>query len=491
MPLAMGKSPKAFSKNVKTEMHHGKPQKQALAIAYAVKRRMQHKATGGVVEGPDEMGRSWMKPGHQESQDNQKLEPRRENPQAIKTSDMDSEHLPMSDQEHETPRTIGGESMIDPGSINPYMEKHTVDPNLRKEPRIAQANFPPDVQGAHLAHGGKVHSAMGRRERAIMAARGDKKGPEVERGGPASVYPQPGNPMNEEAEGKGKLPAHQPMVAEPPQVMSKEEQEMFAKGGHVAMQHHHSKMAAHHAAKYDHVKAAHHHNMAAHHHKMSQFEHSEGGMVDGGGDAGGMADGGQVNPGVIKYPGVKLNPAAQNMFYNRGGITPDHSGGNRISSPRPPYPDMNEGYGDYPYQAVGGEEEGERFAMGGYAKGGKAKLHGAKSVAMMIARKKMAAQKMEQPDEEEGQPMNLGGAMKSYSDGGAVHEDDDRPEGSDSIDNFRAEDHPDNDWLSDEEDSSYRHLNEDNSEDTPSSKMKRKGMLDRIMRGIHARNGNR
>lgn len=49
MPLIKGKSDKAFSKNVKTEMHHGKPQKQALAIAYATKRAAQRKAKGGMI----------------------------------------------------------------------------------------------------------------------------------------------------------------------------------------------------------------------------------------------------------------------------------------------------------------------------------------------------------------------------------------------------------------------------------------------------------
>ena len=39
MPLKSGKSRKAFSSNVKTEMAAGKPQKQAVAIAYAVQRR--------------------------------------------------------------------------------------------------------------------------------------------------------------------------------------------------------------------------------------------------------------------------------------------------------------------------------------------------------------------------------------------------------------------------------------------------------------------
>ena len=50
MPLIKGKSQKSFEKNIKTEMHHGKPQKQALAIAYAVKRKAQHKAHGGAIE---------------------------------------------------------------------------------------------------------------------------------------------------------------------------------------------------------------------------------------------------------------------------------------------------------------------------------------------------------------------------------------------------------------------------------------------------------
>lgn len=39
MPLPKGKSKKAFSKNVKTEMAAGKPQKQAVAIAYSEQRR--------------------------------------------------------------------------------------------------------------------------------------------------------------------------------------------------------------------------------------------------------------------------------------------------------------------------------------------------------------------------------------------------------------------------------------------------------------------
>lgn len=36
MSLAKGKSKKTISKNIKTEMEHGKPQKQAVAIALNV-----------------------------------------------------------------------------------------------------------------------------------------------------------------------------------------------------------------------------------------------------------------------------------------------------------------------------------------------------------------------------------------------------------------------------------------------------------------------
>lgn len=48
MPLIKSKSPEAFSKNIKAEIKAGKPQKQAVAIAYSVKRSAK-KAKGGMV----------------------------------------------------------------------------------------------------------------------------------------------------------------------------------------------------------------------------------------------------------------------------------------------------------------------------------------------------------------------------------------------------------------------------------------------------------
>jgi hypothetical protein len=44
MPLVKSSSKEAFRKNVKAEVQSGKPVKQSVAIAYAVKRAAQHKA---------------------------------------------------------------------------------------------------------------------------------------------------------------------------------------------------------------------------------------------------------------------------------------------------------------------------------------------------------------------------------------------------------------------------------------------------------------
>mgnify|MGYP003339434202 FL=1 len=47
MPLIKSKSEKAFKSNIKAEVKAGKPVKQAVAIAYDVKRRAPTKKCGG------------------------------------------------------------------------------------------------------------------------------------------------------------------------------------------------------------------------------------------------------------------------------------------------------------------------------------------------------------------------------------------------------------------------------------------------------------
>jgi hypothetical protein len=49
MPLIKSKSEKAFKKNISTEVKSGRPVKQAVAIAYSVKRSAK-KSEGGVIK---------------------------------------------------------------------------------------------------------------------------------------------------------------------------------------------------------------------------------------------------------------------------------------------------------------------------------------------------------------------------------------------------------------------------------------------------------
>lgn len=46
MPLVKSKSDKAFKQNIRAEVKAGKPVKQAVAIAYSVKREAEKKKSG-------------------------------------------------------------------------------------------------------------------------------------------------------------------------------------------------------------------------------------------------------------------------------------------------------------------------------------------------------------------------------------------------------------------------------------------------------------
>lgn len=51
MPLIHGKSKKAFKHNIEAEIDAGKPEDQALAIAYAIREKRKKMSEGGEVEG--------------------------------------------------------------------------------------------------------------------------------------------------------------------------------------------------------------------------------------------------------------------------------------------------------------------------------------------------------------------------------------------------------------------------------------------------------
>lgn len=67
MPLKHGKSKKTLQENIKTEIAHGKEPKQAVAIAYAVRRKAMQKAEGGMIPG--------VKQPHKSEPMNKKLHP--------------------------------------------------------------------------------------------------------------------------------------------------------------------------------------------------------------------------------------------------------------------------------------------------------------------------------------------------------------------------------------------------------------------------------
>jgi hypothetical protein len=102
MPLFPGKSKKAFSKNVATEMDAGDPKKQALAIAYSVQRKNKKKmASGGSVE---DSANSESRPSPDKSYNDKDSTSRNSGRKALKDSDWtDSPTIKQAQKPSPTP----------------------------------------------------------------------------------------------------------------------------------------------------------------------------------------------------------------------------------------------------------------------------------------------------------------------------------------------------------------------------------------------------
>jgi len=134
MPLSEGKSKKSFEKNIKTEIKHGKDPKQAVAIAYAVKRR--NMAKGGEVKHQCE------KCGHEMSMGG--------NVAMAKGGEMCA---------HGGPASCNQGCYAEGGMVNEKLNPHhepAMDPRLKKDIHAMQAPGMNDTKVGKLAHGGSV-----------------------------------------------------------------------------------------------------------------------------------------------------------------------------------------------------------------------------------------------------------------------------------------------------------------------------------------------
>ena len=152
MPLIHGKSQKAFQKNIKTEMEHGKPQGQALAIAYSIKRKAQHKkmAHGGEM---------LMEHEAKESPEYEKMEHAGKHEMH---EEMHSPHLPAKEEQLE--KIFHKEEMA--SGMEPhgkYHVKHNMPAEHEDSRKLGQHGADEiGPQHPRMAHGGKVkHYAYG------------------------------------------------------------------------------------------------------------------------------------------------------------------------------------------------------------------------------------------------------------------------------------------------------------------------------------------
>jgi hypothetical protein len=176
MPLIQGKSEKSFGKNVGTEIDAGKPKKQALAISYAIQRKMAKKkmheggkmAYGGSVVSPstdsdaqqmsmedtrknqiaNAFGSKKAKGGMIENED---LNPTYEPEHGAEMEMMKEHHYPSFSQQHDD-----------------LEEPHEADyhemPDEKDTPHGMVGNIAQAIMRRKMAHGGMLHKdrmAMG------------------------------------------------------------------------------------------------------------------------------------------------------------------------------------------------------------------------------------------------------------------------------------------------------------------------------------------
>lgn len=146
MPLIKGKSDKAFKKNIKTEYEEGKPLKQSLAIAYAMKRKAKKMAGGGPVL-----------PGAQSAQDSLRKAfkfAKGGDVKGVHTSDMEMEH-PKNKME----KYWAGESQAGAGIRNADLNDSNMQKAYSKHGKVIaelKSMKKPDIKG--LAFGGELES---------------------------------------------------------------------------------------------------------------------------------------------------------------------------------------------------------------------------------------------------------------------------------------------------------------------------------------------
>lgn len=212
-----------------------------LAMAYAMKRRSGKKmAKGGQVPAED-MGRGYFKPheGPQTGGHNESLHPEYSPEHGAKDLNLSQQRFSRPYLSHGAlPKDVQYNGKGDPE----LFQKRGVNP-IRQEPKMAQVKLPQSAESQHFADGGAVLASMGRRERALYAARGKPIRPNDDY---AERYPGVEKSANQGPSlNGGPSGATTRMPMNPQGRITPEEQAMFAHGGPVAMADHHRKMSAH------------------------------------------------------------------------------------------------------------------------------------------------------------------------------------------------------------------------------------------------------